>query len=530
MKKILINIKEECLNFSYKSSINKEQGNLLNTNIISDNELVFSEEYIKENQKIVALFVKELCIEKDIHSVMVSKIELAIPILKLLKKNEYVTKFIIKENCNLTYTICEELSKNDYIKTLNCFSAPTFMLEMLDNYDIVIETRNETFFTSKFMLENNLQQFSKIYYKSSVRFTPPLDNDDLEDFNSFCKINRYLKHIHINEFDIYSIDDILKIVDDNRLKNIKFIIHDDSNNLENIEYLKKLNKLYKKKRKISFKLSYSDEYIKDNVFKQIILNTLKICGLIITVLVIGIISYVTISNYKAMQDLSVIQKDIDKVIKKSKEEQETIIKDNIENSTNIEDNNTETIINTDIAALLSINPDVYGWLKVNNTNVDYPVVKTTDNKYYLKHNLYKEKDKNGWIFMDYRNSTTSELSKHTIIYGHNMYYSGVMFGTLVKSYQKSWYSKEENQIITFDTLYKDMKFKIFSIYKIPKTSDYLKTNFSTNIEFLEFVKMLKDRSINDFNVEINENDKILTLSTCTGNNSRLVIHAKLMEE
>ena len=109
MKKILINIKEECLNFSYRSSINKEQGNLLNTNIISDNELVFSEEYIKENQKIVARFVKELCIEKDIHSVMVSKMELAIPILKLLKKNEYVTKFIIKENCNITYTICEEL-------------------------------------------------------------------------------------------------------------------------------------------------------------------------------------------------------------------------------------------------------------------------------------------------------------------------------------------------------------------------------------------------------------------------------------
>ena len=530
MRKILINIKDNSLIFSYRSSINKDQGNLLNTNIISDNELVFSDEYIKNNQKIVGLFVKELCIEKDIHSVIVSKIELAIPILKLLKKNEYITKFTIKENCNLTYAICEELFHNSYIKILNCFSAPTFMLESLDKYDIKVESRNETFFTSKFMLENNLQQFSKIYYKTSVRFTPPLDSDDLEDFGSFCKINRYLKTIHINEFDVYSIDDIIKIVNDNKLKNIKFIIHDDSNTLENIEYLKKLNKLYKNKRKLLFRLSYSDEYIKDNVFKQVILNTLKICGLIITVLVIGIISYVTISNYKAMQDLSVIQKDINKIIEKSKVEQESIINENIINSHNVSEENTDDIINTDIAALLSINSDVYGWLKVNNTNIDYPVVKTDNNKYYLKHNLYKEKDKNGWIFMDYRNSVTSELSKHTIIYGHNMYYSGVMFGTLHKAYQKSWYTKKENQIITFNTLYNSMNFEIFSIYKIQKTSDYLITQFNNNNEFLEFTDMLKNRSVHDFNININENDKILTLSTCTGNNSRLVVHAKLIME
>ena len=132
--------------------------------------------------------------------------------------------------------------------------------------------------------------------------------------------------------------------------------------------------------------------------------------------------------------------------------------------------------------------------------------------------------------MDFRNSTTSVLSKNTIIYGHNMYYSGVMFGTLHKAYQKAWYTKPENQEITFNTLYSNMKFKIFSIYKIPKTSDYLITDFNSDDDFLEYVKMVKDRSINNFNIEVNANDKILTLSTCTGNNARLVIHAKLMEE
>ena len=75
-----------------------------------------------------------------------------------------------------------------------------------------------------------------------------------------------------------------------------------------------------------------------------------------------------------------------------------------------------------------------------------------------------------------------------------------------------------------------MKFEIFSIYKIPKTSDYLETDFDNNNEFLDFIKLIKDRSIHNFNVNINENDKIITLSTCTGNNSRLVVHGKLIME
>ncbi|MBE6161705.1 MAG: class B sortase [Firmicutes bacterium] len=531
MKKILISIKDNSLYFSYKSSINKEKSNLLNTNIISDNELVFSEDYINENEKIVSLFIKELCVDKDISSVIVSKNELAILILKILKKNDMVTNFSIKENCNLTYAICEELSTNKYIKYLNCFSIPTFMLEYLDKFNIKVESRNETFVTSNFMLENNLQLFSRIYYKTSIKFTPPVTEEDIEDFKTFCKINRYLKTIHLIGFDSYSIDLILEVIKYNRIRNLKIVIHDDSNKPENIEYLKKLNKRYKSKLKLTFTISYSDDYLKDNIFKQVILNTLKICGLIISCLVVGIISYVTIFNYRSMKQVAVIQNDIKKVIQKSREEQQQLNPENPEDPVN----NIETdvskynLVNTDIASLFSINPDVYGWLKVNNTSVDYPVVHTDDNDYYLQHNLYKEKDKNGWIFMDYRNSTTSELSKNTIIYGHNMYYSGVMFGTLHKAYNKNWYNKSSNQIIEFNTLYSNMNFKIFSIYKIPKTSDYLLTDFNNDNEFMSYVNMVKSRSVNDFNVEINKDDKLLTLSTCTGNNDRLVIHAVLMK-
>ena len=129
--------------------------------------------------------------------------------------------------------------------------------------------------------------------------------------------------------------------------------------------------------------------------------------------------------------------------------------------------------------------------------------------------------------MDFRNSE-KKLNKNTIIYGHNMYYSGVMFGTLHKVANKSWYSKEENLTISFNTMYETMNWQIFSIYRVAKTSDYLLTDFDTDQDYLDFIQLIKNRSINNFNVEVTAEDHILTLSTCSGDNERLVVHAKLL--
>ena len=112
-----------------------------------------------------------------------------------------------------------------------------------------------------------------------------------------------------------------------------------------------------------------------------------------------------------------------------------------------------------------------------------------------------------------------------------MYYSGVMFGTLYKTYNKNWYKNPDNQIITYNTLYEDMEFQIFSIYKVPDTNDYLKVYFDGDNDFLEFIDMITERSIYDFNVPVNADDKIITLSTCSDNGTkRLVIHAVLINE
>ena len=123
------------------------------------------------------------------------------------------------------------------------------------------------------------------------------------------------------------------------------------------------------------------------------------------------------------------------------------------------------------------------------------------------------------------------LDKNNIIYGHNMYYSGVMFGTLYKTANSSWYTNPDNQIITYNTLYENMEFRIFSIYRVPDTNDYLRVYFDGDNDFLGFIDMITKRSIYNFNVPVNADDKIITLSTCSNNGTkRLVIHAVLINE
>lgn len=513
MQKIIVNITNNTIYFSYKEpSISTPS--LMNTNVINDNELTFSKEYIQKNEKIVSLFIKELCQEKSIYRATIDTNELAIFLIDLFKKNPYITAICIRENYPLTFALYEKIIENKNINYIEANSIQGFIIELLDKKGIRSESRTEIFYPSTFMQSNNLTSFSKIFYKMNIRISSEFSKEDEDDFLAFCNINKYLKTIHIDFFSKNNIETIIRILTSNKIKNIKLLIYENIRDIKSIEYLKKINKAIKK-YKLRIELVYSKDYLKNNIFNQIIINTLKICGLIVISLVLSVITYVGISNYTSLNEVTKIQENVKKTI------EETSTNETI---TTIEDH---VIKNSYIASLFSINPDVVGWLKVNNTNVDYPVVKAKDNDYYLKHNLYKENDINGWIFMDYRNSLYN-MDDNTIIYGHNMYYSGVMFGTLTKAYKKDWYSNQENLIISFNTLYETMNYQIFSIYKVPKTKDYLKTYFTDENEFSDFIKMITERSINDFEVEVKPGDKILTLSTCTGENQRLVIHAKLI--
>ena len=119
------------------------------------------------------------------------------------------------------------------------------------------------------------------------------------------------------------------------------------------------------------------------------------------------------------------------------------------------------------------------------------------------------------------------LNDNTIIYGHT-YQDKIMLSSLKNALDPDWYNEESNLIIELQLKEEKLKFEIFSIYTISETSDYLKTDM-TDEEFQEFISVIKQRSIKNFNKEIKKDAKILTLSTCyIDEDHRLVVHAKLL--
>lgn len=215
--------------------------------------------------------------------------------------------------------------------------------------------------------------------------------------------------------------------------------------------------------------------------------------------------------------------------------QSSKIIDTITSSVDINDKNVEvngisaTLIDTDILSLKSKNSDTVAWLKVNGTNVNYPVVHTNDNDYYLKHSFDKSSSQAGWIFMDYRNNI-EDFDKNTIIYGHNML-NQTMFSSLTKMLDASFFDDDNNCYINLTTETKSTLWKIFSVYVINPETYYMSCNFASNNDYSNFINTITSRSFYNFNETVTTDNKILTLSTCTNlNTKRLVVHAKLIYE
>lgn len=189
---------------------------------------------------------------------------------------------------------------------------------------------------------------------------------------------------------------------------------------------------------------------------------------------------------------------------------------------------TFPLIQVDFNELTKKNSDTVAWIQVNNTNINYPVVKTTNNDYYLNRSYDKQYNEAGWVFMDYRN-TGNLNDKNTIIYAHSRL-DKTMFGSLSKVLKSNWYKNKDNHIIKISTPNENSLYQIFSVYKIKAEDYYITTNFNTNNEYLNFLNTIKNRSIYNFNVTLNENDSIITLSTCYSDTERTVVHAKKIKK
>lgn len=183
-------------------------------------------------------------------------------------------------------------------------------------------------------------------------------------------------------------------------------------------------------------------------------------------------------------------------------------------------------INVNLNYYIQKNSETVGWIQVNGTKVDYPIVQHTDNNFYLEHDFYKRKTTNGWIFGDYRNNFET-FDNNTIIYGHNLI-SNKMFGSIPDILKNNWFKIKNNHYIKLSTKKTNSIWQIFSIYKIKPTTDYLQTKFNSTTTYQEFLNTIKNRSVYDFNLNLDYTDKIITLSTCDDTGTkRVVIHAKL---
>lgn len=185
------------------------------------------------------------------------------------------------------------------------------------------------------------------------------------------------------------------------------------------------------------------------------------------------------------------------------------------------------MINVDFTELKKINNDVKGWIQVNGTNINYPFVQASDNKYYLNHSFNKSHNYAGWVFLDYRNNLTN--NKNTIIYAHGRL-DKTMFGSLRNILSSGWLNNTDNYVVKLSTEKENTLWQVFSVYHIPTTSDYIQTEFSSDDEFLQLITKLKDRSMFNFNTDVNSNDNILTLSTCYSDTEKVVLHAKLIKK
>lgn len=166
------------------------------------------------------------------------------------------------------------------------------------------------------------------------------------------------------------------------------------------------------------------------------------------------------------------------------------------------------------------NSDIVGWISINGTDVDNPVYQTSDNDYYITHDMNRETNSYGALFLDYRcDIDRLSLTQNQIIYGHNMRY-GAMFGTL-RNYRELEYYKQ-HPVINFDSLYESMEYKIFAIMIVNTSTDdtfgyefsAYRSEFSSQEDFLLWTEYCKARSLVDTTVDIQPCDEVITLSTC----------------
>lgn len=253
-------------------------------------------------------------------------------------------------------------------------------------------------------------------------------------------------------------------------------------------------------------------------------STKKIISKLITIICLGVFVFAAHGLFDIFMDYYQNRKMMNNV-------QETFYKAvSAEEGSQQEKSGDSKTIRPGFEELLKHNPDVVGWITIDGTQIDYPILQSSNNQTYLTKNYNDKESRAGSIFLDYRNDVeTNELN--TVVYGHRMK-DGSMFQHLTKFLDKDFF--EEHRTFEFDTLYDSYEAEIFAVYNTLTDFNYIETDFADEAEYEQLLKDIQSVSKFDTEIDVTPNDRIITLSTCDyeldQNEGRLVIQAKLIKK
>ena len=256
---------------------------------------------------------------------------------------------------------------------------------------------------------------------------------------------------------------------------------------------------------------------KESKRKVIYFLIYTILAILITLSIIYIIN-IFLDKKQAIQESKLLEK----IEINENQVNETITEEIVNESTQ---ENIEETINQENERILKVqklqeeNPDIVGWLEIEGTSINYPVLQGDDNEYYMTHNYKKQKSKNGSIFLT-KDYDWSIPSSNLLIYGHNLS-NGTMFQELLKYEKEDFYKK--HPIIRFTTNNEDAEYEIISTFKsrVYYKSEknvfryYYFVNAKTEAEYNKFVQNARKASLYNIDKTAQYGDQLITLSTCS---------------
>ncbi|MCQ2456528.1 MAG: class B sortase, partial [Clostridia bacterium] len=182
-----------------------------------------------------------------------------------------------------------------------------------------------------------------------------------------------------------------------------------------------------------------------------------------------------------------------------------------------------------LTSLANINPDIYGWIKIPGTTVNYPIAQSDDNEYYLDHAYTGDNLTNGSIYADYRCDAYVPNNRNTVLYGHNIT-TGTMFHAVEDFFDRDLFDNAKIYLYTYDGVF---IYKAFSVHETAYDSGYIRPYFTDDNDFVAFINALAaDSDVKAKDLTLDADSKILTMSTCTSSvrsTRRYALHAVLVD-